>query len=83
MSNQPGKVIVETAEQRKADVIFVGRRGMNAAKRLFLGSTSKYVVENAPCNVFVIRETEDQATPNPVLNAEKSPKLHLIEQMEV
>jgi len=48
-------VIVQEAEDSGADLIVVGTRGLNAAKRLVLGSVSTNVVHHAPCDVLVVR----------------------------
>jgi nucleotide-binding universal stress UspA family protein len=48
-------VIVQEAEESGADLIVVGTRGLNAAKRLVLGSVSTNVVHHAPCDVLVVR----------------------------
>ena len=48
-------VIVQEAEESGADLIVVGTRGLNAAKRLFMGSVSTNVVHHAPCDVLVVR----------------------------
>jgi nucleotide-binding universal stress UspA family protein len=51
----PADVIVQEAEQSGADLIVVGTRGLNAARRLFMGSVSTNVVHHAPCDVLVVR----------------------------
>jgi nucleotide-binding universal stress UspA family protein len=51
----PADVIVQEAEESGADLIVVGTRGLNAAKRLLLGSVSINVVQHAPCDVLVAR----------------------------
>lgn len=51
----PADVIVQEAEDSGADLIVVGTRGLNAAKRLVLGSVSTTVVHHAPCDVLVVR----------------------------
>jgi nucleotide-binding universal stress UspA family protein len=48
-------VIVQEAEESGADLIVVGTRGLNAARRLFMGSVSTNVVHHAPCDVLVVR----------------------------
>jgi nucleotide-binding universal stress UspA family protein len=47
--------LVQEAEESGADLIVVGTRGLNAAKRLVLGSVSTNVVQHAPCDVLVVR----------------------------
>lgn len=51
---QPAQEIV-TAAQR-ADLVVVGRRGMNAFAKAIVGSVSSHVISNAPCPVVVVRE---------------------------
>lgn len=50
-----GRMICSLAEERNVDFLIVGRRGMNKVKRLLAGSTSKYVMEHAKCNVIVVK----------------------------
>jgi len=50
-----GQMICVAAEQKGIDFLVIGRRGMNRFSRLVVGSTSKHVMENAPCNVIVIK----------------------------
>ena len=52
-----GHMICVAAEQKGIDFLVIGRRGMNRFSRLVVGSTSKHVMENAPCNVIVIKGT--------------------------
>ena len=47
--------IVDEAMQEGAELIVVGTRGLNAAKRWLMGSVSTRVVQHAPCNVLVVR----------------------------
>jgi nucleotide-binding universal stress UspA family protein len=51
----PGKLICETAKTWNADLIVVGRRGLNGLSELFMGSTSNYVLHHAPCDVLTIQ----------------------------
>ncbi len=50
-----GDFIVHKAKEFKVDAIIIGRRGMTTMQRLFAGSVSRYVMENAPCDVFVVK----------------------------
>jgi nucleotide-binding universal stress UspA family protein len=54
-NGNPADVLVEEAQDSGADVIVVGTRGRNAAKRVVLGSVSTNVVHHAPCDVLVVR----------------------------
>jgi nucleotide-binding universal stress UspA family protein len=51
----PATLIVEEAEHEHADLIVMGTRGLNTAKRWLMGSVSSRVVQHAPCNVLVVR----------------------------
>src|SRR4051794_5582172 len=50
-------VLVDVAEEEKADVIVVGNRGMTGAKRFILGSVPNRVAHSAPCNVLIVHTT--------------------------
>ena len=56
ISNHVGEMICNLVTTRKISTVVMGRRGMNTIKRFFLGSNSKYVCENADCNVLIIKE---------------------------
>jgi nucleotide-binding universal stress UspA family protein len=51
----PAEQIVNLAEQQKADMIVVGRRGLNRATRFILGSVSERVMRYAHCPVTVVK----------------------------
>ena len=51
----PADVIVAEAEDSGADLIIVGTRGHNAARRVLLGSVSTNVVHHATVDVLVVR----------------------------
>ncbi len=51
----PKQMLIEEAEQWKADCIFVGARGLGALERILLGSVSTAVVTRARCSVEVVR----------------------------
>jgi len=50
-----GKRIVEVAEKHNFDLVVIGSRGMGAAKELFLGSTSNYVLHKSKKPVLVVK----------------------------
>src|SRR4051812_13612305 len=56
----PGATILAVAERVGADVIVVGSHGKGWLKRVFLGSTSQYVVQHAHCPVLVVRVSDDE-----------------------
>jgi nucleotide-binding universal stress UspA family protein len=51
----PDSRIVETADERKTDIIVIGSHGYNRWERLLLGSVSNSVVHHAQCTVMVVR----------------------------
>lgn len=53
----PADVIVDVAEEEKADLIVVGNRGMSGAKRFLLGSVPNNVSHHAPCSVLIVHTT--------------------------
>jgi nucleotide-binding universal stress UspA family protein len=53
----PADAILDVAEERHADLIVVGNRGMTGAKRFLLGSVPNKVSHHAPCSVLIIRTT--------------------------
>ena len=53
----PADAILDVAEERNADLIVVGNRGMTGAKRFLLGSVPNKVSHHAPSSVMIIRTT--------------------------
>jgi nucleotide-binding universal stress UspA family protein len=53
----PADVILDVAEERGADLIVVGNKGMTGAKRFLLGSVPNKVSHHAPCSVLIVRTT--------------------------
>jgi nucleotide-binding universal stress UspA family protein len=51
----PADAILDVAEERDADLVVVGNRGMTGAKRFLLGSVPNRVSHHAPCSVLIIR----------------------------
>jgi nucleotide-binding universal stress UspA family protein len=52
---EPAAMIIDEAEKEHTELIVIGTRGLNAAKRMVLGSVSTDVVQHAPCSVLVVR----------------------------
>ena len=48
-------MICKAVDQKNVDVLVLGRRGMGTLERIIVGSTSKYCLENASCNVFIAK----------------------------
>jgi nucleotide-binding universal stress UspA family protein len=53
----PADAILDVAEERSADLIVVGNKGMTGAKRFLLGSVPNKISHHAPCSVLIIRTT--------------------------
>ena len=51
----PADSILDVAEEKNADLIVVGNKGMTGAKRFLLGSVPNKVSHHAPCSVMIIR----------------------------
>ena len=47
--------IVEIAKRKDFDLIVIGSRGMGAAKEIFLGSTSNYVLHKSKKPVLIVK----------------------------
>ena len=53
----PADAILDVAEEKDADLIVVGNKGMSGAKRFLLGSVPNKISHHAPCSVMIIRTT--------------------------
>ena len=53
----PADAILDVAEERDADLIVVGNKGMTGAKRFLLGSVPNKISHHAPCGVYIVRTT--------------------------
>jgi nucleotide-binding universal stress UspA family protein len=53
----PADAILDVAEEKNADLIVVGNKGMTGAKRFLLGSVPNKVSHHAPCGVLIVRTT--------------------------
>jgi nucleotide-binding universal stress UspA family protein len=50
------KTIIETAEKEKVDLIAIGKRGMSAIEKLFIGSVANQVLRNSPVPVLITKK---------------------------
>lgn len=55
----PPQVILDTARDRKVDLIAMGTHGRTGIAHLLLGSTAERVVQKAPCPVITIRTSDE------------------------
>jgi nucleotide-binding universal stress UspA family protein len=50
------KTIIETAEEEKVDMIVMGRKGMSAIEKLFIGSVANQVLRNSPVPILITKK---------------------------
>jgi nucleotide-binding universal stress UspA family protein len=53
----PADAVLDVAEERGADLVIVGNKGMTGARRFLLGSVPNKVSHHAPCSVMIVRTT--------------------------
>ena len=52
----PAESIITVAEDERADLIVVGNRGMQGARRV-LGSVPNHISHHSPCSILIVRTT--------------------------
>jgi nucleotide-binding universal stress UspA family protein len=52
----PARVILSVAQEKNADLIVVGARGLTAFERFLLGSVSSKLAHHSPCSLMIVRE---------------------------
>lgn len=57
VEGDPVDVIVKTAQDRKADLLVVGNRGLNSLTGRLLGSVPSVVTHRAQCDVLIVATT--------------------------
>jgi len=55
LQGDPKRVILDRAQETKADFVFVGSQGGSELARFILGNVSSAVVRHAPCSVEIVR----------------------------
>jgi len=77
--DNPGVLICKAAKNYNVANIVLGRRSMGSVERFFVGSTSRYVLENAECNVIVIKKEfggeEEHVSKLQVIQAEEEERV--------
>jgi nucleotide-binding universal stress UspA family protein len=68
----PATAIIQTAVERRCDLIVLASHGRTGLKRLLMGSTAEEVVRKAPCPVLVVKAP----APTPSLPDHESPEYH-------
>jgi len=51
-----GHYIIDKSTEFNIDMIIMGSRGLSHIKSLVLGSVSRYVMNHAACDVFIVRD---------------------------
>jgi len=79
-----GALLCRAAKTYSIDHLVLGRRGLGSVERFFVGSTSKHCVENAECNVVVIKcpvgAEEEHDSKAKVIKEEEHERLRRIEE---
>ena len=52
---EAGEQIVNFAERKKADLIFLGIKKKSRVGKILFGSNAQYIILNAPCPVVIVR----------------------------
>ena len=55
-----GEALVDYAEEHGCDLLITGDSDSGLLTRVFLGSTSRYVLRHAQCSILVVRDKEDR-----------------------
>lgn len=53
--------LIRVTEERNAPALVVGSHGHSGLRELLLGSTSRAVLQHAPCPVIVVRDSDDES----------------------
>jgi len=49
------ELMVKEVEEKQIDFLVMGRRGLGKFERFFVGSNTKYALENANCSLIIIK----------------------------
>ena len=60
LSDEPFKIIVSEAKERKVNTIIMGSHGRTGLTRLMMGSVVSRVIGHAPCKVLVVPVKEKE-----------------------
>lgn len=53
----PAEIIISTAEERQADLIVIGARGLGQIQEQMFGSVSHRVISHAPCSTLIVKDS--------------------------
>ncbi|EGC31531.1 hypothetical protein DICPUDRAFT_39798 [Dictyostelium purpureum] len=68
--NHVGEAVIKAANEKSIHYLVVGRRGMGPIKRIFIGSTSRYILEHAECNVICVKGSVEENVQSPTISEE-------------
>lgn len=57
LSGEPADALLSLCEQIDADLLVIGNRGMQGARRFLLGSVSSRCAHHADCSVLIVQTT--------------------------
>ncbi len=60
-SSHVGEALIDYAETHGCDLVMTGDSDSGLITRVFLGSTSRYVLRHAQCSVLIVRDKQDRA----------------------
>ena len=80
-SGSPKRVILDTAEALRADLIVVGSHGYGAVNRFLLGSVSQAIAQHAECSVLIVRTPNEPEHNQPDADSLTSARPHHVETM--
>jgi len=82
--SNPGALLCKAVKNYSVHHLVLGRRSMGSVQRFFVGSTSKYCVENAECNVIVVKvpvgEEEEHDSRSKIIQEEEHERVRRIEE---
>jgi len=88
-NSNPGELICKAIDNYHVDTCVIGRRGLGNFERFFTGSTSRYVMENADCDVIIVKRpfgpAEEHGSTDlkaQVIQAEEHERLRRIEEAD-
>lgn len=58
-AGDPADAILSVAEEQRAGLVVVGNRGMTGARRYMLGDVPNKLSHHAPCNVMIVKTTDE------------------------
>ncbi|MFQ5721649.1 MAG: universal stress protein [Candidatus Aminicenantales bacterium] len=63
----PSKKVVEIAEREKADLIVIGKRGVSAIEKLFIGSVANQILRNSPVPILITKKKRGKPRFNKII----------------